>query len=155
MLKPDREIFDFVVEDFCIRLPVELVLHPTPPPQAIKVLEGGLAESMKIDNFDPSGLTGLYRPNGKLVGDSPTLVGHAIWIRNTQDSVRGSISFIHELVHASQTENYGIEEMARSSNEWMASFGYDGNPIEIEAEAIARYYVYQKGCLILKEEEYA
>jgi hypothetical protein len=76
-------------------------------------------------------------------GDLP--FEHRIWVKEIDDEIEASIAFVHELVHASQTEGYGAKEYKRLDDHFQEEVGYDRNPFELEAESLAQFYVRIEG----------
>lgn len=148
----DRALFETVYSMLNLTKPVNLAVSVEPPAGLAKSIFGGKSspqEDPQIRDIDSKtvldAVAGAYGP--RLVRDSEEIEEHCIWVRPTRGTFETSISLVHEMIHASQMESFGIKMYAELDTKWMNQVGYERNPFEVEAENMSRFIVEDIGIL--------
>jgi hypothetical protein len=126
----DEEVFQQVHSALNLSLSVNLLTDIDPPEglvRGIKTQDSSamLDEQMAKEDAQKiiDSIMAAYSP---LLNDDDELEEHAIWVRPTRVHIRDmNISFLHELIHASQME----------------TVGYEKNPFEMEADFMSHFMV--------------
>ena len=148
----DRALFETIYSLLNLTKPINLTVSVEPPEGLVKSIFGGKSspqEDPKIKGIDSKtvldAVAGAYGP--RLVGKTDEIEEHCIWVRPTRGVLEASVSLVHEMIHASQVESFGIKIYHELDAKWMNDVGYEGNPFEVEAENMSRFIIEDVGIL--------
>ena len=148
----DRALFETIYSLLNLTKPINLTVSVEPPEGLVKSIFGGKSspqEDPNIKGIDSKtvldAVAGAYGP--RLVGKTDEIEEHCIWVRPTRGVLEASVSLVHEMIHASQVESFGIKIYHELDAKWMNDVGYEGNPFEVEAENMSRFIIEDVGIL--------
>ncbi len=148
----DRALFETIYSLLNLTKPVNLAVSVEPPEGLVKSILGGNSspqEDPKIKAVDSKtvldAVAGAYGP--KLIGKTEEIEEHCIWVRPTRGMLEASVSLVHEMIHASQMESFGVKVYHELDAKWMNDVGYEGNPFEVEAENMSRFITHDVGLI--------
>lgn len=148
----DGALFETIYSLLNLTKPVNLTVSVQPPEGLVKSIFGGKSspqEDPTIKGIDSKtvldAVAGAYGP--RLVGKTEEIEEHCIWVRPTRGVLEASVSLVHEMIHASQMESFGIKIYSELDTKWMNDVGYEGNPFEVEAENMSRFIIEDVGLL--------
>lgn len=142
----DEEVFQQVHSALNMELSVNLFTDVDPPEGLIQGIKNQSSSAMldeQMANEDVQkvidSIMAAYSP---VLDDDDELEEHAIWVRPARVDIRDmNISFLHELIHASQMESFGFAKYQEMDAEYMRTVGYDKNPFEMEADFMSHFMV--------------
>lgn len=129
-----------------LELPINLFTDSDPPEGIVQGIEEQTTSATLDDEMTSMGTQALvdsimaaYSP---LLDDDDVIQEHAIWVRPTRSTLdEMNISFLHEMIHASQMESFGFAKYREMDAEFMRTVGYDLNPFEMEADYMSHFLV--------------
>jgi hypothetical protein len=142
----DEEVFQQVHSALNLELSVNLFTDIDPPEGLVEGIKNQGSSAMLDEQMAKEdaqkiidSIMAAYSP---LLNDDDELEEHAIWVRPTRVHIRDmNISFLHELIHASQMESFGFARYQEMDNEYMKTVGYEKNPFEMEADFMSHFMV--------------
>lgn len=142
----DEEVFQQIHSALNLSLSVNLFTDIDPPEGLVQGIKNQASSAMLDEQMAKEdvqkvidSIMAAYSP---VLGEDDELEEHAIWVRPTRvDLDDMNISFLHELIHASQMEAFGFARYQEMDAEYMRTVGYDKNPFEMEADFMSRFMV--------------
>lgn len=146
----DEAAFQIAHSTLNLELPINLFTDPDPPEGIVMGVKNQSTSAMqdkKMAEEDAQkiidSIMAAYSP---LLDEEDVIQEHAIWIRPTRAHLDElNVSFLHEMIHASQMEAFGFIKYQEMDAEYMRTVGYDLNPFEMEADYMSHFMVLELG----------
>lgn len=129
-----------------LELAINLFTDPDPPQGIVHGIENRSTSAMqdeKMANEETqkivNSIMAAYSP---VLNEEDEIEEHAIWVRPQRATlIEMNISFLHEMIHASQMEAFGFAKYQEMDDEFMKTVGYELNPFEMEADFMSHFMV--------------
>lgn len=142
----DEAEFEKAFKALNLTLSINLFTDPDPPEGIVYGIENRATSAMqdeKMRNEETQkivdSIMAAYSP---VLDEEDIIQEHAIWVRPHRATLAEmNISFLHEMIHASQMEAFGFAKYNEMDSEFMRTVGYDLNPFEMEADYMSHFMV--------------
>ena len=142
----DHDMFEVAHSSLNLELAINLFTDPDPPEGLIMGIENRASSAMldeKMRNEETEKiLNSIMAAYSPVLTEEDEIEQHAIWVRPQRATLAEmNISFLHEMIHASQMESFGFAKYNEMDAEYMKTVGYDLNPFEMEADFMSHFMV--------------